>query len=58
MQASAKLIVSNKNKKKLMKVDPDVHKALGEVGQWGETYSDIIRRLIKHYKETAGEKKA
>jgi predicted CopG family antitoxin len=53
MQATSQVMA---DKKKLMKVDPDVHKALGEVGQWGETYSDIIRRLIKEHKERTQKK--
>jgi hypothetical protein len=53
MQASSLLVTE---KKKLLKIDPNVHQALGEVGLWGETYSDIIRRLIKEHKERAQKK--
>ena len=57
MQASSqKLEMVSKKPKKLLKIDPDVHDALGEVGEWGETYSDIIRKLVKFYKEH-GQKK-
>jgi hypothetical protein len=42
---------------KVIKVYPAVYKALGELGQLGESYDDIIRRLIKHYKETTAGKK-
>ena len=49
------LLVSDKGEKKMIiKLTPDVHKALGELVQYkGETYNDIVKRLIKHYKETA-----
>lgn len=50
---SSSVLVSDK--KKLIKINPDVHKALGEVGIWGESYSDIIKRLIKSYKERQGK---
>lgn len=43
----------SKNKDmRFMRLNPDVHKALGELVVYkGETYSDIIMRLIKFYKE-------
>jgi hypothetical protein len=43
--------------KKIIKLHPDVHKELGELVQYkGETYNDIVKRLIKHYKNTAQRK--
>jgi hypothetical protein len=51
MKASSQLV-----SKKLIKIDPEVHKALGEVGLWGESYSDIIMRLIKEHKERTPKK--
>jgi predicted CopG family antitoxin len=51
MKARA-ILVSADEKKKLIKITPDVHKALGELGNKNDTYDDIIRRLIKHYKDT------
>jgi negative regulator of replication initiation len=56
MQASS-LVVSEKENKKIIRVDEDVHKELGELVQHkGETYNDIVKRLIKHYKATAQKK--
>ncbi len=49
MQASTLLVPDAK--KKLIKIDPEVHKELNEVGLRGESFSDIIHRLIKYYKD-------
>jgi predicted CopG family antitoxin len=38
---------------KNIKVTDDVHRDLGELGKLSESYSDVIRRLIDHYKKTA-----
>jgi negative regulator of replication initiation len=53
MRASSTILVSDQEKKKkLIRIDADVHKALGDlIEHKGETYSDIIKRLIKFYKE-------
>ena len=40
--------------KKIIRLHTEVHNGLDEVGFRGETYNDIVKRLIKHYKETAG----
>jgi hypothetical protein len=42
--------------KKAIRVYPDVHQALGELGKWGESYDDILRRLINFYREKAPKK--
>lgn len=36
---------------KTVKLDDDVHKDLGNLGKLGETYNDVIRRLIKYWKD-------
>ncbi len=47
-----KTVLVTERNKKIVKLNPDVHKALGELVQFkGETYNDIIKRLIKSYKE-------
>lgn len=44
--------------KKIVKLHPDVHKELGELVEYkGETYNDIIRRLIRYYKQREQQKK-
>ena len=37
---------------KNIKVDDDVHRALGEIGKLSESYNDVIRRLLDHYMKT------
>ena len=37
---------------KNIKVSDDVHYDLGELGKLSESYNDVIRRLINHYKKT------
>jgi len=34
---------------KNIKVEDDVHSALGELGKLSESYNLVIRRLISHY---------
>jgi predicted CopG family antitoxin len=41
--------------KKLIKIEPHVHRQLNEVGLRGESFSQIIERLVKFYKEHQGE---
>jgi predicted CopG family antitoxin len=36
---------------KMIRIDNDVHKELGELGKKNESYNDIVRRLIEHYKK-------
>lgn len=36
---------------KLVKLKDDTHAQLNEIGMRGETFDDIIKRLIKEYKE-------
>lgn len=50
-QASRTNTVPAKKGMRVIRVGPDVHKALDEIGQRGETYGDIVKRLVKFYKE-------
>lgn len=51
-QASSLLVVIPDKDKKHIKLHPDVHKELsGMVEYRGETYNDVVKRLIKFYKE-------
>jgi predicted DNA-binding protein len=53
-QSSSLLVTIPEKDKKIIRLHPDVHKELGElVEHKGETYNDIVKRLIRHYKETA-----
>jgi hypothetical protein len=36
---------------KIVKVSPDTHKELQKLGLKGDTFDDIIRKLIKEHKE-------
>jgi len=48
------LVTIPEKDKKIIRLHPDVHKELGElVERKGETYNDIVKRLIRYYKETA-----
>jgi predicted CopG family antitoxin len=52
MQASSQGLISDaSSKKKLIKIDPEVHKELNDIGLRGESFSDIIHRLVKEHKE-------
>jgi predicted CopG family antitoxin len=42
-------------KTKNVKLSEDVHRELGEMGKLSESYNDVIRRLIDHYKKTKGK---
>jgi hypothetical protein len=56
-QARSLLVVIPDKDKKHIKLHPDVHKELGELVEYkGETYNDIVKRLIKFYKEQKGRK--
>jgi predicted HicB family RNase H-like nuclease len=56
-QASSILASQEKDKKMMIRLTPDVHEELGKLVQYkGETYNDIVERLIKHYKATAQRK--
>lgn len=41
---------------KLVKLKDETHAALNEIGLRGETFDDIIRRLIKEHKESKARK--
>jgi predicted CopG family antitoxin len=51
MLASSQQGLVSEKKKKLIKIDPKVHQELNEVGLRGESFSDIIHRLVNFYKE-------
>jgi predicted CopG family antitoxin len=36
---------------KMIRIDNDVHAELGELGKKNESYNDVVRRLIEHYKK-------
>ncbi len=44
------MVVPEKDKK-MEKLEPHVHNELSKIGFKGESYSQIIERLIKFYKE-------
>ncbi|MDQ3903757.1 MAG: hypothetical protein M3247_08980 [Thermoproteota archaeon] len=51
IQASSLLTIPEKDKK-IIKLHPDVKKSLDDlVERKGETYNDIVKRLVKFYKE-------
>lgn len=53
-ESNSLLVTIPEKDKKIIRLHPDVHKELGElVERKGETYNDIVKRLIRHYKETA-----
>jgi len=45
--------MSSNKKMTTIRIDPDVRDDLQTLGKWGESQSDIIKRLIKSYKENA-----
>jgi hypothetical protein len=49
MQASSEEMVEKKYV--TVRLEADVHKELNEIGLRGESFSDIVRRVIKFYKE-------
>jgi len=56
IQASSTLTIPEKDKK-IIRLHPDVKNELDKLIEYkGETYNDIIRRLIKHYKQTVLKK--
>ena len=40
---------------KNVKVSDDVHRDLGQLGKVSDSYNDVIRELILHYKKTKGK---
>jgi hypothetical protein len=51
IQASSLLVIPEKDKK-IIRLHPDVKKSLDDlVERKGETYNDIIKRLVKFYRE-------
>jgi hypothetical protein len=44
------MVVPEKDKK-MVKLEPHVHNELSKIGFKGESYSQIIERLIKEHKE-------
>jgi predicted DNA-binding protein len=56
-QASSLELTIPEKDKKIIRLYPDVKKELDELVEYkGETYNDIVRRLIKHYKATTRKK--
>ena len=52
MQATTTQLTIPEKDKKMVRLHPDVHKELGElVERKGESYNDIIKRLVKFYKQ-------
>jgi hypothetical protein len=49
-RAHQAMVVPEKDKK-MVKLEPHVHNELSKIGFKGESYSQIIERLIKFYKE-------
>ena len=47
MQASSEMV--GEKKFVTVRLEVDVHRELDEVGQRGESFSDIVRRVTKHY---------
>lgn len=41
---------------KIVKLDDDVYQDVASVGEFKESYSDVIRRLVKFYKNAKGTK--
>lgn len=42
---------------KMIKLEDDVYQDLSSLGQFKETYNDIIKRLLKTYQKSQGGKK-
>ena len=36
---------------KMIRIDNNVHAELGELGKKNESYNDVVKRLIEHYKK-------
>jgi macrodomain Ter protein organizer (MatP/YcbG family) len=56
MQASSQTEMADQ-KKKLIKIDPEVHRKLTELASWGDTLSDIIDMLIDEHNARVKERK-
>jgi predicted CopG family antitoxin len=39
---------------KTLKISDETHKELSKLGTLGETYEDVIKKLMKHWKKTHG----
>ena len=44
-------IIENIAGKTTISIDEDLHKALREMGNMGDTYNDVIRRLLEKHGE-------
>jgi len=40
-------------KRKMLRIDEDLHTELHNIGKYGDYMGDIIRKLLMHYKKTA-----
>jgi predicted CopG family antitoxin len=38
---------------KMIRIDEDLHRDLAELGKYGDSMGDIIRKLLEHYKRTS-----
>jgi predicted CopG family antitoxin len=38
---------------KMIRIDEDLHTELSNIGKYGDSMGDIIRKLLEHYKKTA-----
>jgi predicted CopG family antitoxin len=41
---------------KMIRIDEDLHTELSNIGKYGDSMGDIIRKLLEHYKKTAAKK--
>jgi hypothetical protein len=45
------VVISDKTNLKMIKVDDSVHSEMKSVGAYGESFSDIIAKCVKAFKE-------
>jgi predicted CopG family antitoxin len=38
---------------KMIRIDEDLHTELANIGKYGDSMGDIIKKLLEHYKRTA-----
>jgi predicted CopG family antitoxin len=38
---------------KMIRIDEDLHTELSNIGKYGDSMGDIIRKLLEHYKKTS-----
>lgn len=42
---------------KMVKLDDDVYERLSSLGEFKESYSDVVKKLVDYYQEEKGVKK-